>query len=376
MKIVFTGGGTGGHFYPIIAVAAKVNEIIDHENIVGAKLYYISNDPYDKEMLFDQGLAFEQISAGKLRLYFSFKNFTDLFKIFFGIINSTFKLFSIYPDVIFGKGGYASFPVLFAAKILHIPVVIHESDSSPGRVNKWAGHFAKKIAISFKETAEFFPNKNVAWTGQPMRHQIILPAVRQEALEFFKFESNLPVILILGGSQGAELINNTVLDALPRLVEKYQIIHQTGVNNFENIKGRAEVVLSDKSNKLRYMPKSFLNPLQMKMAAGAAKIVISRAGSTLFEIASWGIPSILIPITKTNMDHQRKNAFNYARDGACSVIEEANMTANILSSEIERITENEQIWNEMAKNAKAFGKTDAAAKIARALVEIALSHEK
>ena len=113
-------------------------------------------------MLFDQGLAFEQISAGKLRLYFSFKNFTDLFKIFFGIINSTFKLFSIYPDVIFGKGGYASFPVLFAAKILHIPVVIHESDSSPGRVNKWAGHFAKKIAISFKETAEFFPNKNVA----------------------------------------------------------------------------------------------------------------------------------------------------------------------------------------------------------------------
>ena len=376
MKIVFTGGGTGGHFYPIIAVAAKVNEIIDHENIVGAKLYYISNDPYDKEMLFDQGLAFEQISAGKLRLYFSFKNFTDLFKIFFGIINSTFKLFSIYPDVIFGKGGYASFPVLFAAKILHIPVVIHESDSSPGRVNKWAGRFAKKIAISFKETAEFFPNKNVAWTGQPMRHQIILPAVRQEALEFFKFESNLPVILILGGSQGAELINNTVLDALPRLVEKYQIIHQTGVNNFENIKGRAEVVLSDKSNKLRYMPKSFLNPLQMKMAAGAAKIVISRAGSTLFEIASWGIPSILIPITKTNMDHQRKNAFNYARDGACSVIEEANMTANILSSEIERITENEQIWNEMAKNAKAFGKTDAAAKIARALVEIALSHEK
>src|SRR3989304_6163905 len=101
MKIVFTGGGTGGHFYPIIAVAEKVNEIIDHENIIGAKLYYISNDPYDKEMLFEHGLLFEKISSGKWRLYFSLKNFTDLFKMFFGTLNALYKLFSIYPDVVF-----------------------------------------------------------------------------------------------------------------------------------------------------------------------------------------------------------------------------------------------------------------------------------
>ncbi|PIR68614.1 hypothetical protein COU49_00100 [Candidatus Nomurabacteria bacterium CG10_big_fil_rev_8_21_14_0_10_35_16] len=376
MKIVFTGGGTGGHFYPIIAVAEKVNEIIDKENIVGAKLYYMSNEPYDKAMLFDQGLFFEKVSTGKMRIYFSWKNFTDFFKIIFGIINATYKLFSIYPDVIFGKGGYASFPVLVAARILRIPVIIHESDSSPGRVNKWAGNFAHKIAVSFRETAEYFPNKNVAWTGQPIRHNISQPAVQKEALEFFKLESSFPVILILGGSQGAELINNIVLDALPRLVQNYQIIHQTGVNNFKNINGRAQVILADSPNKLRYISKPFLNPLQMKMAAGVAKVIVSRAGSTLFEIASWGIPSILIPITKTNMDHQRKNAFNYARAGACSVIEEANMTANIVSSEIDRITENENVWNKMAKNAKAFSRKDASEKIARALVDMALSHER
>ncbi len=376
MKIVFTGGGSGGHFYPVIAVAQKVNQIIDTENIIEAKLYYFSNDPYDKEVLFEHGLLFEKISTGKLRLYFSLKNFTDLFKILFGTINAVYKLFTIYPDVVFGKGGYASFPILLAARILRIPVIIHESDSAPGRVNKWASKFAKKIAISFKETAEFFPNKNVAWTGQPIRYQIAQPTVYEEALKFFKFESNLPVILILGGSQGAELINNIALDALPRLLENYQIIHQTGVNNFQNVSGRAEVVLINNPNKLRYISIPFLNPLQMKMASGVAKIVISRAGSTLFEIASWGIPSVLIPITKTNRNHQRKNAFNYARSGACIVIEEANMTANIFSSEIERIIENKNTWDEMSENAKSFGKPDAAMKIARAIVDMALSHEK
>jgi len=376
MKIVFTGGGTGGHFYPIIAVAQKVNQIIDRENILGAKLYYFSDSPYDKEMLFENGILYEAVNAGKIRTYFSFKNFSDLFKIFFGVLNAFFKMFSIYPDVVFGKGGYASFPAIFAARILRIPVLIHESDSAPGRVNKWAGVFARKIAVSFAEASPYFPPEKTAWTGQPIRTEIENPASREEALRYFKLELNLPVILILGGSQGAELINNTVLDALPRLVKNYQIIHQTGVRNFEAVAGRALVVLNDEANQLRYLPFSFLNPLQMKMAAGAASIIISRAGSTLFEIASWGVPSILIPFTNSNSDHSKKNAFNYARAGACSVVEEANMTANILSSEIDRILADKQVWQHMAESAKAFHKPDGAVKIARALVDIALSHEK
>src|SRR3990167_8643373 len=332
MKIVFTGGGTGGHFYPIIAIAQKVNQIIDHEHILGGKLFYISDSPYDKEMLFENGLLYEEINTGKMRTYFSFKsfflNFFDIFKVFFGVINALYKIFSIYPDVVFGKGGYASFPTIFAARILRIPVVIHESDSTPGRVNKWAGRFARKIAVSFPEATDYFPKDTTAWTGQTIRTEIENPAGRREALEYFKLESETPVIVILGGSQGAELINNTVLDALPRLLEKYQVIHQTGVKNFKIVSGRAEVVLLNNPRKLRYVSMPFLNPLMIKMAAGAATIIISRAGSMLFEIASWGVPSILVPITNTNLDHQKKNAFNYARAGACSVIEEMNMTAN------------------------------------------------
>ena len=376
MKIVFTGGGTGGHFYPIIAVAQKVNQIIDEENIIGAKLYYVSDNPYDKEMLFENGLLYEEVKAGKMRTYFSFKNFTDLFKMFFGTVNAIYKIFTIYPDVVFGKGGYASFPAILAARILRIPIIIHESDSVPGRVNKWAGRFAKKVAVSFKEAAEYFPKDKVAWTGQPIIMEIEHIAPREEALKYFKLEADLPVVFILGGSQGAEIINNTILSALPRLVKNFQIIHQTGINNFKSVEGQVKVVLASSEDRARYLPIPYLNPLAMKMAAGAATIIVSRAGSTIFQIASWGVPSILIPFTNSNGDHARKNAFNYAHAGACDVIEEMNMTANILCSEIERITNDKAVWNKMVQGTKDFNKPDAAYKIARALIDMALAHEK
>ena len=138
MKILFTGGGTGGHFYPIIAIAQAINEIQEKEKLVGVELFYMSNSPYDERLLFENGISYKEISAGKIRRYFSFKNFTDLFKTFNGIISAIAALYVIYPDVVFGKGGYASFPVLFAARLLRIPVIIHESDSHPGRANLWA----------------------------------------------------------------------------------------------------------------------------------------------------------------------------------------------------------------------------------------------
>lgn len=375
MRIIFTGGGTGGHFYPIVAIVQSLNKIIDEEKIIGTKLYYFSDSPYDKEVLFENGLIFENINTGKLRTYFSFKNFSDLIKTFFGVINAIYKVFSIYPDVVFGKGGYASFPTILAARILRIPVIIHESDSAPGRVNKWAGHFAKRIAVSFKEASEYFPSKRVAWTGQPIRAEIEQKASLDKALDFFKLESDLPVLLILGGSQGAELINNTIIDALPRLLKNFRVIHQTGVRNFKEVTGQASVVLGDDKNKSRYLAYAFLNPLQMKMAAGAATIIVSRAGSTIFEIADWGVPSVLVPFTESNADHSKKNAFSYARAGACSVVEEKNMTANILSSEIERIVEDKNTYKKMMNSALQFNKKDAAEKIAREILHVALSHE-
>ncbi|MEK7569717.1 MAG: UDP-N-acetylglucosamine--N-acetylmuramyl-(pentapeptide) pyrophosphoryl-undecaprenol N-acetylglucosamine transferase [Patescibacteria group bacterium] len=379
MKIAFTGGGTGGHFYPIIAVAERVNRIIDRENILAPKLYYFSSDPFDRELLFQNNLVYEEISAGKMRTHPTlrgiFSNFLDLFRTFFGVLGAIGKMYSIYPDVVFGKGGFASFPAILAARILRIPVFIHESDSAPGRVNRWAGKFAARTAVSFREAVEYFPKEKVAWTGHPVRIEIEHPAPREEALKYFNLESDLPVVFILGGSQGAELINNTILDALPRLTKKYQILHQTGIRNFQNVSAQAKVVFGKDPTKSRYVPLAYLGNLEMKMAAGAADLVVSRAGSTLFEIAAWGLPSVLVPFAESNADHSRKNAYNYAKAGACAVIEEVNMTANILVSEIERTLGDKATLSKMSEAAKNFNQPGAADKIARELIDMALAHE-
>ena len=374
MKIVLTGGGSGGHFYPIVAVAQSLHTIITRERLVDTEIYFISDSPYDERLLFENGVEFKQAAAGKMRRYFSILNFFDIFKTIIGVFKAVIQLYQIYPNVVFAKGGYASFPTLFAARILRIPVVIHESDSVPGRLNLWAGHFARRIALSYPEAAKYFPKDKVAYTGNPVRREVAQP-VTEGAHEFLNFEKSLPVILVLGGSLGAEILNDNIADILPDLLEQYQIVHQTGVKNIENAKGRAEMALVDSAHKERYKPFAFMNDLEMKMSAGAATLVISRAGSTLFEIAAWGLPSLIIPITDSNGDHQRSNAYLYARSGACKVLEEGNLTPHVLLNEIDRLMDAPEELKTMAESAKNFARLDAGDKIAETLVEIAMEHE-
>ena len=375
MKILFTGGGSGGHFYPIIAVAEAINDLVRDRKLLEPEMIYAAPEPYDREMLIANGVKFVPTSAGKMRNYFSVLNFFDYFKTAWGVFRSVLRIFFLYPDVVFGKGGYASFPTLLAAKLFKIPVVIHESDSVPGKVNKWAGTFAKKIAVSFPEAAQYFPKDKVAYTGNPIRKSILVPA-RDGAFEFFKLSKELPVIYITGGSQGAQALNESLLAALPQLLEKYQIIHQTGDNNLADISNRAKVVMGDNLNLARYHPIGYVNDLGTRMAAGAASLVISRAGSTIFEIASWGLPSILIPLPTAAGNHQTKNAYTYARAGACVVIEQNNLTPGLLVSEVNRVLSHEPIKHAMSNAARAFARADAASLIAAALLDIAISHEQ
>lgn len=375
MKILLTGGGTGGHFYPLIAIAEKLIEIADKEKIIDMKLYYMSDKPYDKHMLFENGITYVQIPAGKMRLYFSFKNISDLFKTATGMFFGLLSMFFIYPDVVISKGGYAAFPAVFAAKMLRIPVIVHESDSYPGRLNVWTAKFAEKVAISWAEAIEYLPKEKTALTGQPIRKNI-LHSDPEGAKEFFKLDSDLPVILVLGGSQGAEIINDIFIEVMPELLSKYQIIHQTGINNLGDVVGRSKLVMENNSNISRYVPLPYLNNLSTRKAAGAATIIVSRAGSAIFEIASWGVPSIIIPITNSNGDHQRKNAYNYARTGACEVIDEANLTSHVLISEIDKLINSKEKLEKMKVSALAFANPMAAEKIALEAIAIALSHEE
>jgi len=286
MKIVITGGGSGGHFYPLISVADKIREISEDKHILQPEIVYMATEPYDEEALFRNEINFTKIYAGKLRKGSFFRNIPDLFKTAWGVADTLIKLFQFYPDVIFTNGGYVAFPVLVAAKILRIPVVIHVSDTVPSRVLLYAGKFATKISVAFPEAAKFFDKDKVAHLGNPLRDEIKFKQ-KEGSHEFFNLDYSVPIILILGGSQGSQIINDTVIAALPKLVEKYQIIHQTGKKNYEDIYGIAGVTLLDNPLKKRYKVFPYLNDLQMKMAAGAADLVITRAGAgSLNEVAN------------------------------------------------------------------------------------------
>lgn len=379
MKIVFTGGGSGGHFYPIIAVAEALKEIEKEKKLLPPELFYFNPDVFDERALFEQGITHVPTSAGKMRRYFSILNIFDMVKTGWGIFETIIKLYTVFPDVVFSKGGYGSVPTLIAAKLLGIPVIAHDSDAIPGRATLMAAPFAKRIAIAYDEAFAYFPDKmreKIALTGNPIRRDVASPA-KEGSQEFLELEANLPVILVIGGSLGAESINNAILEALPALVNRYQVIHQTGQVHFESVKETARVVLEKNERRYRYKPYGFLNTLALKMSAGAADLVISRAGSGMIsEIASWGKPSILIPIPEDVSRDQRSNAFAYAHTGSCVVIEQNNLTPNVLMSEIDRLFTNPKARTDLADSAKKFAKKDAAHQLAEAIIDAALEHEK
>jgi len=383
MKILLAGGGTGGHFYPLIAVAREIVKISRQKRLVEPKIIFASDTPYDDKLLFEENIKFLKLPAGKLRRYFSLLNFIDPVKTLLGVFLAFIKIYFEMPDIVFSKGGYASMPVLLAARFFKIPLIIHESDSVPGRANSFAKKFAEKIAISFAESAEYFLKSKTARTGNPVRKTVI-GGNFNESKEIFNLSSSVsekgdefspPVVLIIGSSQGARKINELVLEILPDLLGKYQIIHQCGVKNFEETKKISETILKDSDKKDRYHLFGFLDEAQYRNASFAASLIVSRASAgAIFEIASWSKPSILAPITDSAQNHQRENAWNYARTGAAEVIEETNLTPHIFLSELNNILTNKEKMKKMAEAAKNFSRPDAAEKIAEEIINLALKH--
>jgi len=380
MRIILTGGGTGGHFYPLIAVADALYEKSGIEKLLkDPDIYYLAPNPYDADALSAYDIKYKSISAGKSRPGLSFVNVFDWFRTGWGIIKAIWTVYVIYPDVIFSKGGYVSFPVLVAGRLLRIPIIIHESDSVPGRVNKWAGKFAQRIAVSFPQAASFFEKDKVAFTGNPIRSEIAYPA-NSGAREFLNMDEDIPVIFILGGSQGAQIINSVILETLPKLLESYYVIHQVGDKNVTSVRETTDFFFSELSRskqslRRRYKTFGFLDENAMRMAAGAADIVISRAGSTIFELAAWAVPSILIPLDTAHADHQRKNAYAYASTGAAVVIDESNLGDDILLSEINNVMNSNDTYLKMTKAAADFARLDAANAIAGEIISIARKHK-
>jgi UDP-N-acetylglucosamine--N-acetylmuramyl-(pentapeptide) pyrophosphoryl-undecaprenol N-acetylglucosamine transferase len=367
MKIVITGAG-GGHFYPLLAVIERVRKEVFIQKIVPPEVYFFSDKPYDERALFDLQIKFTQIPAGKLHLYPSLETLTGLFKTAYGIVVAFIKLYQLYPDVIFAKGGYASFPTLFAARMLSIPVIVHESDSVAGRTTSWAGKFAARVAVSYKEAAAFFPKSTVAYTGQPIRENLI-PA--EDFTRTYPAKER-PVILVLGGSQGSQTINEALLPLLPNLLNKYDIVHQVGSLNKEDMKKVTDSLLRDHQFKEHYFMEGFID---VSLFYPKVDMVITRAGSSMFEMALWKLPLIIIPIPETISRDQRTNAYTFSSYGVGHVIEENNLSVSVFSAEIARILESKETYEEIVGKTAAFEQSrTAAATIARELIRIGLSH--
>ena len=374
MKIVFTGGGTGGHFYPIIAVAQALHELIQNKRLVAPELFYLADTPFNEHLLFENSLQFKKIPAGKWRRYFSLRNFTDLAKTLVGLIAALWQLYRLYPDLVFSKGGYASVPVVWAARFLKIPVFVHESDSRPGRANLWAAKFAARVALSYATAARLFPTGKTAVTGNPIRQELLTP-ITQGAHAFLKFDPAWPIIFVVGGSLGAAAINDIILDLLPELLKRYQIIHSVGAKNLAEVKQRANFLLAQHPERERYQLYETLEVDALRMVAGVASLALTRAGSALFEFAQWGLPAIVIPIPEQISHDQRTNAFTYARSGGAVVIEQANLTGSILKSEIDRLLGDKTLLAKMAAGAKSFARPEAARLVATEILNLALEHE-
>lgn len=377
MKIVLTGGGTGGHFYPLIAVAEAIEDLCNEKRLVEPQIYYFGPKPFDTTALAEHDIEHHHTGASTSR--------KDGKRSPLGILASVFaavrafpRLFSVYPDVIFSTGGYAAFPTLLCARILRIPVIIYDADAKPGKVSLWSSKFARWIAVAHPDAANAFPAKvkdKMARTGHPIRKEIESPS-REGGYEFLKLDPSVPTIFIMGGSQGARAINEVVLDALPTLLESYNVVHQTGINNLTEVSGIASVSLKNTPHENRYRPFGLLNALALKMSAGITSLVLARAGSgTIFELSSWGIPAILVPIPLDVSHDQTENAFSYARAGGAVVIEQRNLTPHVLLAEIQRILGDEALQAKMRAAAKSFARPQANRKIAQILLETALQHE-
>lgn len=370
MKILFTGGGTGGHIFPIIAIVREIRRIYPKATQrVPLEFYYLGpKDDFGQILLSQEDFVIKTIVSGKIRRYFAWQNFVDiLFKIPFGLIQSFFALLAIRPDIVFSKGGSGSIAVTYSARLLRIPVFLHESDTVPGLSNQTTAKWAKKIFVSFPKTEYFDPKKTIL-VGNPTRKEI-QEGDKETASEIFNLTLEKPIFLIMGGSQGAEAINDFVLLILNDLLKEYEIIHITGGKNLKETSAEAQVI-KDKDLDIYYHPIGFLNEEKMKHAYKAADLIISRSGAgSIFEIAAAGKPSILIPLPSSAGDHQSKNAYAYAETGAAMVIEQENLTPNFFKENIQLLFLHPEKLEEMKEAALGFSKPLAARAIAREILE-------
>lgn len=350
-RIVLTGGGTAGHVTPNIALIPSLRE-------AGYDIFYMgSYDGIEKKLISDFDIPYYGISSGKLRRYFDIKNFTDPFKVLKGCKEAYSIIKKLKPDILFSKGGFVSVPVVFAAKRLKIPIIIHESDMTPGLANKLSIPSASRVCCNFPETVKYLPEGKAVLTGSPIRKELSQGS-KLSGLKFCNFTANKPVILVVGGSMGAVAVNNSIRSILPTLLEKFQVVHLCGKdkldNSLKNLKG--------------YVQFEYIKE-ELKDLFAVSDIVVSRAGANaICELLALKKPNILIPLSASaSRGDQILNARSFENQGFSCVIEEEQLTDELLIQSITNVYENRQVFiNKMSES----NQSDAVSIITKLITEL------
>lgn len=313
-RIVLTGGGTAGHVTPCIALLPGLKD-------KGYDIQYIgSYKGIERTLIEEYNIPYHGISSGKLRRYLDIKNFSDPFRVLKGYYEAKGLMKKLKPDIVFSKGGFVSVPVVLAAKKYKIPVIIHESDMTPGLANKISIPAAQKVCANFPETLSYLPKDKAVLTGTPIRKELF-SGNKIQGLDFCNFTANKPVILVIGGSTGSRAINEVVRGMLPTLLRDYQVIHLCGKNNLvEKLKGLSG-----------YVQFEYIND-ELKDLFAAADLVISRAGANaICELLALRKPNILIPLPHgSSRGDQILNADSFEQQGFSYVISEDDLTVSSL----------------------------------------------
>ena len=350
-RIILTGGGTAGHVTPNIALLPRLKEL-------GYDIQYIgSYTGIEKELIEPFGIPYHGISSGKLRRYFSVQNFTDPFRVLKGFREAHKLIRQLKPDVIFSKGGFVSVPVVLAGKRCKVPVIIHESDMTPGLANKIAIPSAAKVCCNFPETLKSLPEGKAVLTGSPIRQEL-LSGNKIAAMDMCHFTSDKPVILVIGGSLGAVAVNNAVREALPELLKDFQIIHLCG-------KGKMDESLKDVEGYCQF--EYIKNELRNLFAL--ADIVISRAGANaICELLALHKPTLLTPLSaNASRGDQILNARSFERQGFSLVLEEEQLTKETLLNAVKTLYENRTTFINSMKNS---GQQDSIGTIIKLIEEV------
>ena len=350
-RIILTGGGTAGHVTPNIALLPRLKEL-------GYDIQYIgSYTGIEKELIEPFVIPYHGISSGKLRRYFSVQNFTDPFRVLKGFREAHKLIRQLKPDVIFSKGGFVSVPVVLAGKRCKVPVIIHESDMTPGLANKIAIPSAAKVCCNFPETLKSLPEGKAVLTGSPIRQEL-LSGNKIAAMDMCHFTSDKPVILVIGGSLGAVAVNNAVREALPELLKDFQIIHLCG-------KGKMDESLKDVEGYCQF--EYIKNELRNLFAL--ADIVISRAGANaICELLALHKPNLLIPLSaNASRGDQILNARSFERQGFSLVLEEEQLTKETLLNAVKTLYENRTTFINSMKNS---GQQDSIGTIIKLIEEV------